>query len=128
MTDEPVVRKKVAKIDNRNGLVMGFAPTFLLTADSWQLLSNHFVRPNQHVRRDRQSDLLRSLEIDDEFKLGRLLDREIRGLCAFENFVYIGGGAAVEFGQVHAVVHETPGFHMFSPTIYHWEPVPYRQL
>ena len=34
---------------------------------------NHLIRPRQHVRRNRQADLLGRLQIDDELKLRRLL-------------------------------------------------------
>jgi hypothetical protein len=37
--------------------------------------ANHLVGPCQHVGRNREADLLRGFEIDDELKLGRLLDR-----------------------------------------------------
>jgi hypothetical protein len=51
-------------------------------------LLDHLIRPYQHVRWDRQADLLGCFEIDDEFKLGRLLHGKIGGLGAFEDFVY----------------------------------------
>ena len=38
---------------------------------------NHFVRSRQHIRRDRQADLLRGLKIDHELELRRLLHRQI---------------------------------------------------
>lgn len=38
---------------------------------------NYPVRPRQHIRRDRQADLLGGFEVDDEFKLDRLLDGKI---------------------------------------------------
>ena len=36
-------------------------------------LSNDFIRPRQHVGRNRQADLLRRFQIDDELELRRLL-------------------------------------------------------
>ena len=36
---------------------------------------NDFVRPRQHVRRNRQADLFRGFEVDDELELRRLLHR-----------------------------------------------------
>ena len=36
---------------------------------------DHFIRPRQHIRRNRQADLLRRLKIDDELELRRLLHR-----------------------------------------------------
>jgi hypothetical protein len=38
-------------------------------------LPNHPIRSRQHIGRDGQADLLRSFKIDDQFKLGQLLDR-----------------------------------------------------
>ena len=56
-------------------------------------LFDHPVRPRQHVRRNREADLFRGFQIDDEFELRRLLYRKIGGLGAFQDFVDIGGGA-----------------------------------
>ena len=50
-------------------------------------LLNDFIRPRQHVRRNRQADLLGGFEIDDELELRRLLDGKIGGLGAFQNLV-----------------------------------------
>jgi hypothetical protein len=44
---------------------------------------DHFVRPRQHVRRNRHADLLRCLEIDDELEILRLLHGKIGRLGAF---------------------------------------------
>jgi hypothetical protein len=44
---------------------------------------NNFVCPREHSRRDRQSNLLRRLQIDDELELRRLLDWQIGGLGPF---------------------------------------------
>ena len=44
---------------------------------------DHSVRPRQHVRRNRQADLLGSFEIDDELELLWLLHRKIRGFVPF---------------------------------------------
>ena len=35
---------------------------------------NHLIRSHQHIRRDRQADLLSGFQIDDELKLHWLLD------------------------------------------------------
>ena len=83
-------------------------------AHCW-LSFNDLIRPRQHIRRNRQADLLRRLQIDDELELHRLLHGEISGLAAFQYLVHIGGGAAelgvtfcpvnfgtlvVDFGQI----------------------------
>ena len=61
---------------------------------SYFALSNHPIRPHQHIGRDRQADLLGRFQIDDELELDRLLDRQIGGLRALQNLVHIGSGAA----------------------------------
>jgi putative tryptophan/tyrosine transport system substrate-binding protein len=44
--------------------------------------------------RNCEADLLCGLEIDDQFKLRRLLDGNVGGLCAFQNFIHIGSRSA----------------------------------
>ena len=51
------------------------------------------IRPCQHPLRNRQADLFRGLQIDDQLKLRRLLDRQIRRLGAFENPIHVICGA-----------------------------------
>jgi hypothetical protein len=46
---------------------------------------DHLIRPREHVSRNRNADLFCGLQIDHQFKLGRLLDRQIRGLGTLEN-------------------------------------------
>src|SRR5262245_10149561 len=43
------------------------------------------IRPRQQRGRDREAERLGGLEVDDEFKLGRLFDGKVRRLCAFQN-------------------------------------------
>ena len=54
---------------------------------------NDSVRSCQHVRRDGQADLAGIVEIDNELKFGRLLDREVGGLGAFEDLVDVNCSA-----------------------------------
>src|SRR5262249_9459259 len=61
----------------------------LSSNDFGQLSSNHPVRPVQHRLGNRQTKLLRSLEIDDEFKLRWLLHCQIGGPSAFQNLVHV---------------------------------------
>src|SRR5450755_3691474 len=46
--------------------------------------SPHLIRAQQHGLRYPQSESLRGNEVDNQLELGRLLDREIAGLRAFE--------------------------------------------
>jgi hypothetical protein len=76
------------------------------------------VRPRQHVRRNRQADLLRRFEIDDELELLWLLYGEIGGLGTFQYLVHIRGGAPEQVGNAHAVGHKAPVFHKFCRVVY----------
>jgi hypothetical protein len=40
---------------------------------------DHLIRSCQHIRRNRQADLLRGLQVDDKLEFRRLLQREISG-------------------------------------------------
>jgi hypothetical protein len=59
-------------------------PQQLLTLDTWHspFSLDHLVRPRQHIRRNRKTDLLRCLEIDHQLELHWLLYRKISGLGA----------------------------------------------
>ena len=63
-------------------------------------LPDHPIRSYQHIRRNRQTDLLRGLQIDDEFKLHRLLDWKVCGLSAFEDLVNISGRRRSKSGRL----------------------------
>src|SRR5262249_28620211 len=95
---------------------------------SYSPLFDHLIRPRQHIRRNCQADLLRGLEIDDQLELLRLLDREISGLCAFQNLVHIRSSAPEQIVNVWAVGHEPPVFHIFWSVVCRWKPVLYREV
>jgi hypothetical protein len=77
-------------------LVMFFSAlsTRHLTLDTRPFSLDHFIRSIQHVRRNRQSDLLRRFQIDDELKLRRLLHWDVAWLSALENLVNVDSGTA----------------------------------
>ena len=58
-------------------------------------LLNDFIRSRQHVRRNREADLLGGFEIDHELELYRLLHRKISRLGSFEDLIHVRSGAAV---------------------------------
>ena len=49
---------------------------------AWSL--DNLIRSYQHIRRNRQADLLDGFKIDHQVELRRLLDREFRGLAPFK--------------------------------------------
>ena len=69
-------------------------------------LFDHLVGERQNVRRDGDAERFGSLEIDDELVLGRLLNRQVARLGAFEDFVDIDGRAAIKVVEVGTVAHE----------------------
>src|SRR5262245_39269849 len=88
----------------------------------------HSIRSCQHIRRNRQADLLGGFQVDNELKFLRLLHRQVGSLGAFQNLVYIGGGPAIQVGIAHAVEHEPPVFHIFWPVVYRRESALYREV
>src|SRR5262244_3099439 len=73
--------------------VLSYLRSSLLTLTlAPHVLPDHPVRPRQHIRRNRQADLFCRLQIDDELKLCRLLDRQVGRLRAFQYFIYISSG------------------------------------
>ena len=58
-------------------------------------LLDHPIRSGQHIRWNRETDLLCGFEIDHQLKLRRLLHRQVRRLSAFQDLVHIASGAAV---------------------------------
>jgi len=63
-------------------------------------LIDYFVGADKKRVRYGQPKRLGGLEIKHEFEFRRLLDREFRGLCAFQYFVGIGRRAAKIIGDV----------------------------
>src|SRR5262244_1832060 len=53
------------------------------------LLFDHLIRSYEHIRWNRQADLLRGLQVNNKLKLHRQLDGKVSGLGAFENSVDI---------------------------------------
>ena len=86
------------------------------------------IRSRQHIRRNREADLLGRFQIDDELELRRLLHRQISGLGAFQNLVHISGGAPVHVGKARAVKHEATSVHKLCPFVYRREPILCREL
>src|SRR5262249_58301526 len=84
-------------------------------------LLNDPIRLREHLRRNRQADLLGRLEIDDDLELRRLLDRNIAKLGTFRNLLHVRGGAPAQVGHVHAVRHKAPGVYEIALAGHHRE-------
>jgi hypothetical protein len=55
---------------------------------------DHLIRPLEERRRDRQTEGVGSLEVDNEFELRRLFDGDVTGLGAFQDLIHVEGGAS----------------------------------
>jgi hypothetical protein len=56
-----------------------------------------------------EAERFRGLEIEEQLEFGRLLDRQISGLCTFQNFVDVGCCAAEIIGKVLPIRHQKTG-------------------
>src|SRR6266550_3779288 len=79
-------------------LLLGSCRSLLLALCS--LLFDHSVRSHQHIRRNRQADLFRRLQIDHKFELRRPLNRQVGWLGAFQNLVDVRSGAPEQVREV----------------------------
>jgi hypothetical protein len=69
-------------------------------------LFDHLIRPRQERGRNGETEGLGAFEVDDEFELAWLLDREIGGLGALEDLVDERCCATPEFYGVGTVRQE----------------------
>ena len=76
------------------------------TLDTRPLSLDHLIRSVQHGLWNRQVERFRCFQIDNELKLRWLLDRQIGGLCAFENFVHVDCDTAIGLKSTRPVRHE----------------------
>src|SRR5262245_37679298 len=60
---------------------------------------DHPIRSHQHIRRDRQADLLRGFQIDDKLEFLWLLHREVGRLSSFQDLVDVVSSAAEQVGK-----------------------------
>jgi hypothetical protein len=67
---------------------------------------DHLVRPCKQVRRNRQVDLLRSLQIDHKFKLRRLLDGEVGWFGTLQDLIDHRRQPPGRFGHVGSIGHQ----------------------
>src|ERR671911_168059 len=69
-------------------------------------LLDHPVRPRQHAIRNREIELFGGFKVDDEFKFGCLLDRQIARFRTFQNFVHVDSRTPKYVVEVSAIGHE----------------------
>ena len=89
---------------------------------------DQFFRLKEHFTWDCEAKLLRSLEIDDQFELGRPFHRQVRWISALEDLINIGGTSAGQMQTIRAVRHEATCLHKSTPTVNRRQPSPGREL
>src|SRR5215475_636478 len=113
---ETFARKRVASSQR---VILFFMFLFSPRASRLCLFSfDYFIRSIQQRLRNRETDLLRRLEIDHQLEFRGLLDRQIGGLGSLENFVHVICGASVAVCKVPAVGHEAAGLYSFSAAVH----------
>src|SRR3954469_427158 len=70
------------------------------------------------MRRKFKSKRLGGLEIDDELKLRRLLDRHFGGICALDDAVNKRRRTVQRLRDIRAIDHEAAGFGELAPAIH----------
>jgi hypothetical protein len=102
---------RLSERDFEGTAFIGLVLRLLIQNRKSKMLFDHFICPLQHVDRNGQANLFRGLKVDDEFKLRRLLHRQISGLGAFQDLVDVNSSPPIEVFEVRPLRHETAGFH-----------------
>jgi hypothetical protein len=84
---------------------------------------DHPIRSRQHIRRDRQANLLGRFQIDRKLELCRLLNRQVCRLSPFENFVHEVRGAPHRIMTAGGIGNQATVFDKRSSPTHRWKPV-----
>src|SRR5437660_7236470 len=85
------------------------------------LLPNQLINQGAQLRcgiSDIEPECFGSFEIEDEFELGRLLDRQIAWLLTLEDAACVLPHELVAPGQLAAIAHQSARFDIFAPRIH----------
>src|SRR5262245_63327707 len=84
---------------------------------------DHLVDAANHRQRDGEAERLGGLHVDDELHFGRLLDRQLGGLLAFENSARIDAERAVRIQNGASVSHQAASGYKLAKLVDRGHPV-----
>src|SRR5262245_66283456 len=67
---------------------------------------DHLVGEQQKRFRNRETERLGRLEVDDKLEFRGLLDREVGRLGSFEDLIHVGGAAALQVSEACDIGHD----------------------
>src|SRR5262245_61200870 len=88
---------------------------------------DHLVGAGEKGFRNRKANRFRGFDVDDKFKLGGLIDRQLGGRRAIENAPHVDSRAAIIIERVVAVAHQPPLFDKFAVGVHGGDAVTRRQ-
>ena len=68
---------------------------------------DHLVGAAEQRERNRDTERFGSLEIDEQFDFGDLLNRQVAGLLALENAANLDASKMIQLGNVASIAHQT---------------------
>src|SRR5215467_10784238 len=84
---------------------------------------DHLVGAGRQCGRHFEAQHLCGAQIDDEFELGWLHDRQVGGMLALENSRSINADLTISVGKACSITHETAGRDVLAQFIDRWNGV-----
>src|SRR5262245_61912575 len=84
---------------------------------TYRCLLDHLVGLDEYGRRYRDPKRSGRLEVDDQFELGRLLDRQVSRLGPLEDATSVDAQLTIRVLEVGAVTHQATRFDKFAPFV-----------
>src|SRR6266540_5353837 len=103
---ESAAQRRLKGVGCRRWFGSSVAPIVELVAESPSLYDP--VCPLEHLWRDRDANLLRRLEVDDELGAHDDLERQVGGLRPLDNPVHVGRQAPRRLGDPGAIAEQPP--------------------